>query len=61
MAIHVQNNHVGSARDEETLNEYAVIGRTREELNKIMYAYRQLCLTLFEIPFREKRILSISH
>ena len=40
VAIHVHNDYVGYARDEETLADYAIVGVSRKELEEYMYAYR---------------------
>jgi len=50
VAIHVQNRHVGYARDLEVLGDYHVIGKTRAELKKLLYAYRNLCLHCQRYP-----------
>ena len=51
VAIHVQINHITPARDKKTLEDYAVLGRTRQELTNIMYAYRQLCSHSSRYPY----------
>ena len=50
VAIHLQNNHVGYARDKQTLAHYTIAGMSRKELEEFMYAYRQLCLHCARCP-----------
>ncbi|MCG8318173.1 MAG: transposase family protein [Cytophagales bacterium] len=50
VAIHIQNQHVGYGKDLEVLEEYQIIGRTRADLKRIMYAYRHLCLHCTRYP-----------
>ena len=35
VAIHVQNNHVGYARDKQTLADYAIVGHVQEGIKRV--------------------------